>query len=284
MPDAPDAFQWLTVAPSAPLARHVESVWFARGRIPYRRERIAPTGSTVAVFVLGDPILETPDNGSGPTLRADTGFLIGPHTGPVINEPTGETHAVGVVTTPIGCPVVFGIGPSTIRGRVIDLLEAWRPAESTRKAIVAVDDAAEILTMLQDRLLADLHPEPPGIERVERAVELLQDDPARPVADVADRLGVSHGHLDREFTRIVGLSPGALSKLLRVRRLLAEIDVSGEIPWSGLAVELGWFDQAHLIRDFKRHTGVTPSQYVDAQRSSLPIGEPGGAAGFVPEM
>lgn len=284
MPDAGQAFEWLTVAPAPPLSRHVESVWFARGRIPYRRERIAPTGSTVAVFVLGDPILETPDNGRGSTFLAEQGFLIGPHTGPVINEPTGETHAVGVVTTPIGCPAVFGIGPSTIRGRVIDLLEAWRPAESTRKAIVAVDDPAEILAVLQDRLLANLYPEPPGIERVERAVELLQDDPARPVADVADRLGVSHGHLDREFTRIVGLSPGALSKLLRVRRLLEEIDVSGEIPWSGLAVELGWFDQAHLIRDFKRHTGVTPSKYVDAQRSTLPVVEPGGAAGFVPEM
>jgi AraC-like DNA-binding protein len=284
MPDEREPFQWLTVAPSPPLSRHVESVWFARGRIPYRRERIAPTGSTVAVFVLGDPILETPDNGRGPTLHADKGFLIGPHTGPVINEPTGETHAVGIVTTPIGCPTVFGIGPSTIKGRVVDLVEAWRPTAAIREAIMAVDDPVEILAVLQDRLRANLRPDPPGIERVERAVELLQDDPARPVADVADGLGVSHGHLDREFTRIVGLSPAALSKLLRIRRLLEEIDVSGEIPWSGLAVELGWFDQAHLIRDFKRHTGVSPSQYVAAQRSTLPIVEPGGAAGFVPEM
>jgi AraC-like DNA-binding protein len=66
--------------------------------------------------------------------------------------------------------------------------------------------------------------------------------------------------------------------------LLEQIDVSGEIPWSGLAVELGWFDQAHLIRDFKRHTGVTPSQYVAAQRSTIPTVEPEDTAGFVPEM
>jgi AraC-like DNA-binding protein len=179
---------------------------------------------------------------------------------------------------------VFGFGPSTIRGRVVDLVDAWRPAAAIRQAIMAHNDPAAVLAVLQDRLKANLHPEPPGIGRVERAVELLQHDPARPVGDVADGLGVSHGHLDREFTRIVGLSPGALSKLLRIRRLLEEIDVSGEIPWSGLAVELGWFDQAHLIRDFKRHTGVTPSQYVAAQRSALPVVAPGEAAGFVPEM
>jgi hypothetical protein len=200
MPDAREPFQWLTMAPAPPLVRNVESVWFARGRIPYRRERIAATGSTVAVFVLGDPILETPDNGRGSTLHAHEGFLIGPHTGPVINEPTGETHAVGIVTTPTGCRAVFGIGPSTIRGRVVDLVDAWRPAATIRQAIMADNDPAAVLAVLQDRLKANLHPEPAGTKRVERAVELLRRDPGRPVGDVADGLGVSHGHLDREFT------------------------------------------------------------------------------------
>jgi AraC-like DNA-binding protein len=60
--------------------------------------------------------------------------------------------------------------------------------------------------------------------------------------------------------------------------------VTREIPWSGLAVELGWFDQAHLIRDFKRHTGVSPSQYIAAQLSAPAVGDPADAAGFVPEM
>jgi AraC-like DNA-binding protein len=45
----------------------------------------------------------------------------------------------------------------------------------------------------------------------------------------------------------------------------------------------GWFDQAHLIRDFKRHTGVTPSEYVAAQRSTYDRDEAAISAGFVPE-
>ena len=49
------------------------------------------------------------------------------------------------------------------------------------------------------------------------------------------------------------------------------------------AAELGWFDQPHLIRDFKRHTGVTPSQYIEAQRAVFSPGDQTGAAGFVPE-
>jgi len=47
-------FDFVKRQPAAPLSRLVESLWFARGTVPYHREKIAPTGSTVAVFVLGD--------------------------------------------------------------------------------------------------------------------------------------------------------------------------------------------------------------------------------------
>jgi len=79
---------------------------------------------------------------------------------------------------------------------------------------------------------------------------------------------VSHGHLDRQFTEQVGLSPRTLARLLRMRRLLDDIDVHGSVGWADKAADLGWSDQAHLIRDFKRHTGVTPSEYLTAQRST----------------
>jgi hypothetical protein len=104
--------------------RFVEEIWFARGRITGVRERIAPTGSTVAAFVLGDPILQTPV-GQGIALLADTGFLIGPHDRPIVNEPQGETYCVGIVTTPVGCRPTLGLAPATLRGRIVDLLQAW---------------------------------------------------------------------------------------------------------------------------------------------------------------
>jgi len=55
------------------------------------------------------------------------------------------------------------------------------------------------------------------------------------------------------------------------------------LAWPTLAAELGWYDQAHLIRDFKRHTGVTPSEYVSAQRATYEPDVAASSAGFVPE-
>jgi AraC-like DNA-binding protein len=276
-------FNFLTRRPSPPLDRFVESLWYARGTAPYRREKIAPTGSSVAVIVLGDPILQTPNNGKGTTILAEKGVLLGPHHAPVINEPTGETFAVGIVTTPVGCEAVFGVPPASVRGQAINLEAAWPQATHLRGRLPARETPEDMLSSVET-YLADTHDSSiPGLERCERAVAMLEADPTRPIAEIASDLAVSHGHLDREFTRVVGLSPRVLARLLRLQRLLREIDVGRDIEWTDLALELGWFDQAHLIRDFRRHTGVTPSQYVNAQRSALAPSEFDDAAGFVPE-
>jgi AraC-like DNA-binding protein len=263
-------------------SRFVEWIWFARGRMTGVRERIAPTGSTVAAVVLGDPIRQTPV-GECTALVADAGFLIGPHDRPIVNEPQGETFCVGIVTTPLGCRPTLGLAPVTLRGRVVDLLQAWPRAAGLRRELMTCRTPVEALDVVEAALRT---PEPfdrHAIARCEAAVRQLSAEPTRPIADIAAGLGVSHGHLDRQFTDQVGLSPRTLARILRMRRLLEEIDVHGSVEWADKAAELGWSDQAHLIRDFKRHTGVTPSEYLAAQRSSYDRTEAATSAGFVPE-
>jgi hypothetical protein len=131
--------------------RFVEWVWFARGRIAGVRERIAPTGSTVAGIVLGDPIRQIPV-GEGAALVADRGFLIGPHDQPIVNEPLGETFCVGIVTTPVGCRPAFGLRPATLRSRVVDLLQAWPRALGLRRELAACRTPAEALDVVEATL------------------------------------------------------------------------------------------------------------------------------------
>jgi AraC-like DNA-binding protein len=270
-------FEFELRRPGPPLERFVESVWFARGRIPYRSERIAPTGSTVAVFVLGSPIVQIPRDGAGEPFVATHGWLAGPHDGPVVTIPTAETLAAGIVATPVGCRALFGVDPAPLRGRVVGLAAAWPVAGPLRAALPADPSC---LDLVEAALLAGLAPDVPGVNRCAAAVAALEADPGRPIADVAAALGVTHSHLDREFVRVVGLTPRALARILRLRQLLGAVDVHGEVRWSTLAAEWGWFDQSHFIRDFKRHTGVTPSAYLAAQRAVFDGAEPG----FVPDL
>ena len=275
-------FEYVTRQIGGPASHFVELIWFARGRITGVSERIAPTGSTVAAVVLGDPVSLTPDHGDT-SLVADTGFLIGPHDRPVTNRPLGETHCVGIVTSPVGCRPCFGLQPAALRGRVVDL-SGWTQSGELRVELLSCRSPADALDIVESTLSK---PEPldrHAVARCEAAVEALSADPARPIADIAAELGVSHGHLDRQFTEQVGLSPRTLARILRMRRLLDYIDVYESVAWANMAAQLGWFDQAHLIRDFKRHTGVTPAEYVAAQRSTYDRAEAAVSAGFVPNQ
>ncbi len=274
-------FDFRTRTPDAPLRQAVTSTWYARGTLPYRRERIAPTGSTVAVIVLGDPIIETAGGPGAVPLRADRGFLIGPHDRPVTNEPTGETVAVGIVTTPVGCRAALGVDPVAVAGRVAELMGIWSPAADLRERLLGAPDPEAMLDLVVACLFEKLDPDVPGLERCERAVAMVQEDPVRPIADVAAALGISHGHLDREFTRIVGLAPRRLSRLLRVERLLEAIDTDRGVTWADLAAQLGWADQSHMIRDFKRHTGSAPSAYIAARQATTAATAE--SARFIPE-
>jgi AraC-like DNA-binding protein len=275
-------FEFESRQPKGSLRPFVESVWFARGQMAHDRERIAPTGSSVAVIVLGSPIVQMPRNGAGPRFVAETGWLAGPHDGPVINAPTAETVAVGVVTTPVGCRAVFGVDPAPIRGRVVDLSAVWLPAVRLRARLLATVDLASSLEWVEAALLTGLDDSVPGWQRCADAVTILQADPRRRIAEVAGDLGITHAHLDREFVRLTGLTPRSLGRILRFRRLLHSLDIRAEVNWTDIAAYWGWFDQSHFIRDFKRHTGVTPSAYLAAQRAASAVGQQ--EPGFVPEV
>jgi hypothetical protein len=149
-------FEFVGRRPGPPLEGYVESVWFARGRITYRSERIAPTGSTVAAIVLGPPIVEIPRDGAGEPFVATHGRLAGPHDGPVVNAPTAETLAAGIIATPVGCRALFGVDPAPLRGRVVDLAPAWPAAVSLRKALL--DEPGSCLDHLEAAHPATLPP------------------------------------------------------------------------------------------------------------------------------
>ena len=170
-------FDFRMRAPDGSLGRAVASAWYARGTVPYRRERVAPTGSTVVVIVLGDPIIETAGDPRAVPLRAECGFLIGPHDRPVTNEPTGETFAVGIVTTPVGCRAALGLDPAAVAGHVEELMQIWPSAADLRERLLLVTDPEHMLDLVVASLADALDTDVPGLGRCERAVEMLQEDP-----------------------------------------------------------------------------------------------------------
>ena len=86
------------------------------------------------------------------------------------------------------------------------------------------------------------------------------------MADLRDLVGMTTKRLIALFRAEVGLSPKAYA---RIRRLQASLRLLGSMSGARVAAEVGYFDQAHFVREFRSFTGMTPTEYTQ-QRLVLP--------------
>jgi AraC-like DNA-binding protein len=82
------------------------------------------------------------------------------------------------------------------------------------------------------------------------------------ILSVAEEAGLSVGRLTRLFKDAVGLTPKRYLRIQRFVRVLRRTRKGQPAPWACLAVECGYYDQAHLINEFHALAGVSPSVYL----------------------
>jgi AraC-like DNA-binding protein len=186
-----------------------------------------------------------------------TGLSTEPHTwrnvGPI--ELVGARFFPGAALPLLGAPVG-------------ELRDEWNPLEDFFANDLAdrVADAPNRLARIS--ILKQFLVEKIGgaaiDSRVRTATELLFRSAGTISLPVLGRTaGASPRNLGRLFHEWVGLSPKRVARIARFQKLLAEVRSQAIIDWSTLAFELGYFDQAHLIREVSALAGVTPTSLSD---------------------
>jgi AraC-like DNA-binding protein len=127
-------------------------------------------------------------------------------------------------------------------------------------------DAEGRLAVVTERIAAHLGAPPSLARKPERSIagllrELLDEHIAEPVTldAAATALGRSVPHLVRSFTRQFGVSPHAYVIGRRIDAARREL-LRGARP-ADVATAVGFYDQAHFTRHFKRHTSMTPARF-----------------------
>jgi AraC-like DNA-binding protein len=81
------------------------------------------------------------------------------------------------------------------------------------------------------------------------------------IASMGDRTGLSAKRFIERFKTTVGVTPKHYCRILRFQRALAHAEEGRLVPWTRIAVDCGYFDQAHFIHDFRAFAGITPTGY-----------------------
>ena len=149
-------------------------------------------------------------------------------------------------------------------GRVIDGEDlVGRCIRSLRDTIGEVSDTRVRFAALAEflRLQRQTRSRPAPFAAVWAMGRTLASQGNLRIDDLCDELGVSRKHLNDIYKSATGLSPKKYARLTRFRSVVDTLQGPAE-PWVDIAAERGYFDQAHLIRDFKQFAGETPGSFL----------------------
>jgi AraC-like DNA-binding protein len=90
---------------------------------------------------------------------------------------------------------------------------------------------------------------------------ICEEPDIKTVNDLVTRSGIGKRSIQRIFNDYVGVSPKWVILRYRLHEVIEKINSGGRPAWAELALELGYFDQAHLINDFRSTVGYSPTQY-----------------------
>ena len=122
---------------------------------------------------------------------------------------------------------------------------------------------AAIESVLMARLLRDSH----HSYAIKLAARIVESAGRVSVDQLATAAGISSRQLERRFLREIGIGPKLLGRILRFQQVFRAVE-RVDSAWASIAVECGYYDQAHLIRDFSQFAGQTPAVLL-AERSAL---------------
>ncbi|MBN8226509.1 AraC family transcriptional regulator [Corallococcus macrosporus] len=151
---------------------------------------------------------------------------------------------------------------NALTDRIVPLEDLWgRPGSDLCFDLLSARSLPEVLDRLSRGIALRTHQtfEPASARLARRAIRLLEGDAVR-VETVAEQLGVTARHLRRAFTENVGIGPKDFARTVRLQRAVKMTATSRD--WGRIAVDAGYYDQAHLIADFRELVGLTPGAFL----------------------
>ncbi len=170
---------------------------------------------------------------------------------------SGEGYAVGSRFRPGAFGALVDRPVSQLTDKVV-LAEAVFGEAPGREATTTAERVAALEAFLLARL-----PEPTAETALVRAIvdDIAAARPGLTVSALAARHGVSTRTLQRLFARHVGVSPKWVLRRLRLHDALEGLQRGTRPDWTRFSLDLGYFDHAHFIRDFRAVVGRSPAQY-----------------------
>lgn len=264
----------LRYKPLSPLGNFVECLWYWEG-IPegtHTHERLMPNGEATIVFNLTDsPICIYHSDDVSRFDSYGHAIVSGARTNYFVIGTEQQERVVGIQFQPGGSFPFFREPADEIENASVALEDLWRwRVGELRERMLAAPSIAEIFRILEQDLLAQLARPLAWHPAVDYALHHFRRLPhATSIAWMTGKIGLSPRRFIQLFRQQVGLTPKAFCRVRRFQQALVAVHGTKRVDWTQVALDCGYYDQAHFIHDFQSFSGMTPSAYLAAATPHL---------------
>lgn len=241
-------YDLVRILPKGKLAFFIEQYWIVRWELetPHIQENI-PHPSVHLVFEKNNSRIVGPVTKKYSYTLADAGTICGVKFRPGAFYPFFNNPVSEIADRTISLTDIFGSDVKRLEMAVLS-------RKSGKNMVVAIED------FLLPRLpVCDEHP----INSVNDIIDKIESDRSiTRVDDIVDQFKINKRTLQRLFKTYVGVSPKWIIRKYRLHEVLDKFE-AGSIDYHQIIHDLGYFDQAHFIKDFKEIIGVSPLKYLN---------------------
>ena len=250
--------------PRPPLSKFIELFWFYQNlEVNHTKEKLLPNGAIELIIDLSPSpkkLYDRQDLTHFTTYRR--AWISGMQRQYIVIGAERGSSMMGVHFRPGGAAPFFGFPISELTGSVIELDLIWTTElHSLRDRLLEEAEADSKFDILETYLLSKARGTPEADSVVDIALSAIRQWPVVPMRELAARIGVSQKRMISRFDCRVGCTPKTISRIFRFQRALQSAHQGEGHDWAEIALDCGYYDQAHFIHEFQEFAGMTAADY-----------------------
>jgi AraC-like DNA-binding protein len=259
--------------PKKPLGEFVQSVfYFSDFQIDHMIDRFLPDGNVEIIIDLVGETEYVYDNETFEEIQACRyGWASGIRTKP-ISIPAGDGSSKIVIVFRKGMAhPFFPVPMGEFSDTVVDAEYFWRGSFRTlRERLLEAEPVTEKFRLIDDFLCSRLDSDTEVNPCVEYALREMVSRPGfTSLSALSTKIGYSQKHFIDLFRKSVGLTPKSYVKVIRFQKAIEKIEAAERLDWTAIALDSGYYDQAHFINEFRTYSGFTPNEYLQKKSGIL---------------